>query len=209
MLDALRYKLSALTTPALARAAALGAAALFALLLGTQLAGIVQTINYRSPAIATPAAVRQHNPVQLRSITNAQLFGITQSAGQQKLPETSLQLVLRGAFTASNPTLASAIIEHADKQSRSYKINSPVYGQTTLHAVYTDRVVLATNGQLETLYFPAPEQTLTETSAAASSTASASQASADSGALTMEQRQVLIRERLQQLRERARNKSRE
>ena len=168
------------------------------------------------------------------SITGSQLFG--QFAGQlsssPNIPTTRLQLKLRGAFTSSNPQLASAIIEGPDGQTRSYKIDNKVYGEAQLKEVFGNRIVLSRNGQLETLYFPEPEisntnnneKTIASNQSIASnydipddirelvqnnmSTQEIQQAARDlsSSAMTPEQRQALIRKRLQDLRDRARRK---
>mgnify|MGYP000536604720 CR=1 FL=1 len=82
------------------------------------------------------------------------LFGQNPSTtSHTPLPSTKLQLILRGAFTANDPSNATAIIENAD-QTRSYRVGSLITGNTKLHAVHSERVVLSNNGKLETLYFP-------------------------------------------------------
>lgn len=195
------------------------------------------TFSYR-PDIQTSNASPSSNTNEYNAsaITGSQLFG--QFAGQlsnaQNIPTTQLQLKLRGAFTSSNPQLASAIIEGPDGQTRPYKISSKVYGEAQLKEVFGDRVVLSRNGQLETLYFPEPEISNTANSSKVNtvatnqrdfsnydipddirnlvqdnmSTQEIQQAARDlsSSAMTPEQRQALIRKRLQDLRDRARRK---
>lgn len=126
------------------------------------------------------------------------LFGQTQSStSQAPPPSTKLQLTLRGAFTASDPSNATAIIE-TDKLTRSYRVNTLITGNTKLHAVYSDRVVLSNNGQLETLYFPVvdPAAGLAQSIIQQQDTTTSSQAPA----LSEQQRKAMIKKRLQELR---------
>jgi len=140
---------------------------------------------------------------------------------QKKLPTTNLKLTLRGAFTSNNPQHASAMIEGPDRKTQSYKVKGKVYGNTVLHSVFSNRVVLSRGGQLETLYFPAVKDTPNQNSQDPSdqnvqqnSTPSAQRyASASSSkvnpklrsnaAMTKEQRKQLIKDRLQELRNRS------
>lgn len=163
------------------------------------------------------------NPIVERNFFGRQI--VNQELLQQtNLPTTNLQVVLRGVFTSTNPRQASAIIERPDGQVRSYRVNATVFGSSRLHAVFNDRIVLSTNGELETLYFPEPEaaqqstttevaqvieqvpqgiRELVENNMSAEEIREASQALSNDS-LTAEQRAALIRERLLILRNRAR-----
>ena len=214
-------------------------AALLALLvlvaLGLQLRSAYSTYQY-APSTSTTAPKARPTDVidyQASTVTSSHLFGrlpddyrLTDSA---TIPTTSLQLLLRGAFTSTRREHGSAIIEGPDGQTRSYRVGSRLYGQAQLQQVYADRVVLSRNGQLETLYFPI-NQTTDEDTNTSQYTGSAlaenipngikefvrdnmSQQEIDqtvtqlsSAAMTPEQRQALIRKRLQDLRNRAREK---
>ena len=150
-------------------------------------------------------------------ITRYALFGTTPVPNNlENLPQTRLQLTLRGAFTAVDPANASAIIEGPDQKSRSFRVNGRVYGGATLHAVYADKVVLSHNGQLENLYFPSPaasltaqtdslENTAVQRTIVPSSQGGVSVPSHATPGLSEEERQKMIRARLQELRDRARN----
>ncbi len=193
---------------------------------------LLSTLNYE-PTITqaiTPTSSSKPSNYQASSITNSHLFGrsaASQSINPANIPVTRMQLILRGAFTSSNPKQASAIIEGPDGQTRSYKTGSKIYGQASLRQVFNDRVVLSRNGQLETLYFPQPGTSSAGTNNS-NDTASTylntvpdditqlvqDNMSADeiqstakqlrSSAMTPEQRQQLIRKRLQELRDRSR-----
>lgn len=200
--------------------------AVLALALLGQGFSIYQTSRYDAgmkPAKAT-SKTASSSDYKAQSITQNQLFGQLDRKHLEgvDLPTTRLQLILRGAFTATDPNKASAIIESPDGKTRSYKIKSSVYGNARLHAVYPDRVVLIQGEQLETLLFPKPG---TAQSTGSNSGFSMEQLPSDvqtlvrenvtmddiqqvskqlrSPTMTPEQRQDLIRSRLQELRSRS------
>ena len=135
-----------------------------------------------------------------KDIIEGALFGqsnTTKRLSEIKLPVTKLQLILRGAFTATTPENASAIIEGSNKKAKHYNIGQTVFGQTQLKAVYSDRVILTNNGKLETLYFPKTNTSNTKTTV---------QKLANTQQTTNvndQQRQALIKKRLEELRNRS------
>lgn len=166
-------------------------------------------------------------------IIQAHLFGRsaggppTLASNNRQLPETSLQLTLRGAFAGTSPDQGSALIETADGRTRSYRVGTHLDSSIVLQEVYSDYVVLERSGQLESLYFPEPGAT-----AAAAAANSGSAATGDyqlpeevsalarngvSGAAIRrqvdqlpqqapadpEERRQMIRRRLEELRQRA------
>lgn len=171
---------------------------------------------------------------QASTIAASYLFGRLSAdyslTGQADFPATSMQLVLRGAFTSTNPERGSAIIEGPDGKTHSYRVGSRLYEQAQLRQVYADRVVLSRNGELETLHFPVNQTTSSDESNDNRNTTgdlanripdgirefveeNMSQQEIDQtvtqlsrAAMTPEQRQALIRKRLQDLRNRAREK---
>lgn len=70
------------------------------------------------------------------------------------LPETKLELILRGAFTAQKESNAGAIIEDDKKKSQHYAIGDTLPGDAILKSIHENKVVLTRNGIFETLYFP-------------------------------------------------------
>ena len=226
----LQQKFDDIDTQQLLQFSSLAAALILLVLTGLSLLDVYSTVNEPPQNItANQPELKPTLDYNARTITNSNLFG--QSSGDslanQSLPETRLQLELRGAFTSTNPKFASAIIKGPDGESRSFKVDSRVYGAAQLHQVYADRVVLSRNGQLETLYFPEPgtdastiRRPANSSNAAANydipsdarklieenmSLSEIQQASKQlsSSAMTPEQRQALIRQRLQDLRNRA------
>jgi type II secretory pathway component PulC len=149
----------------------------------------------------------------ISNITNSHLFGRadSKSVEQLTLPKTRKPFQLRGAFTATNPESASAIIESADKEARHYKVGAQVQDGVKLYAVYGDRVVLSNRGQLETLYFPSHEEMTSSRTAAIPATKQEAPAAKTSANIdisksvkTEAERNALIRQRLEELRNRIR-----
>ena len=167
--------------------------------------------NYTSmPAQVSVTQSQQASSYSSQVIVNQQFFGQaeTQTDVNINLPETTLALQLRGAFTASDPKQASAIIETSDKTARHYTVGSQVQGGLTLHAVHHDRVVLSNSGILETLYFPSIEESSVELGAVGEKAAEVSTAEVPqrtkTETMSKDERQALIRKRLEQLRNRNR-----
>lgn len=69
-------------------------------------------------------------------------------------PETRLSLKLKGVFASTNTEQALAIISNSKNKDKIYLIGDQVTAGVSLHAVYTDRVILNRNGKLETLRLP-------------------------------------------------------
>lgn len=96
--------------------------------------------------------------VDSAEISKRNFFGFADAEPEiaiDDLPETQLNLTLRGAFAGKDEKQAGAIIENNDdSKSEHYTIGEEVPGEATVKGIYADRVVLARNGLLETLYFP-------------------------------------------------------
>ena len=72
-------------------------------------------------------------------------------------PDTKLNLKLRGVFASTNPQSSRAIIADAKGDEDSYKVGSTVPGGAVLNEIFSDKVILDTNGRLEVLRLPADE----------------------------------------------------
>ena len=70
------------------------------------------------------------------------------------VPETKLNLKLRGVFASKDKNAARAIIADARGDEDSYKIGSQLPGGATLSEIHADRVILEHNGRFETLKLP-------------------------------------------------------
>jgi type II secretory pathway component PulC len=105
--------------------------------------------------VAAPATTERRE-FRLRPVLEARLFGETtpEQAGQAAVPETSQNLVLRGAFVSALRASAGAIIESADGQARWYRVGSALPGGAVLDEVLQDHVLLRVGSRRETLRFP-------------------------------------------------------
>ncbi len=99
----------------------------------------------------------------VEAIASAHLFGEvsdepadTEPVGPipEELEETRLALSLKGTMAGTDNRLTVAIIEDNRNEEKIYTIGDAVTAGTTLHAVYTDQVVLNRSGNLEALKLP-------------------------------------------------------
>ncbi len=112
--------------------------------------------------LRTPAA-QSSGQVDVQSIATAHIFGeanaefVVEAPPQQTyedLDETRLSLSLKGTMASTDPAAAIAIIADNRNEEKVYFIRDTVTAGVTLHAVYTDRVVLNRGGTLEVLKLP-------------------------------------------------------
>lgn len=104
------------------------------------------------------AQTQSTNTFSSSSIIERNFFGLASEkpvVEVDALPETKLELTLRGAFAAAEGQVATAIIQQdSNNVTDAYNVGDQVPGGAELSAVYPGRVVLSRNGLLETLYFP-------------------------------------------------------
>ena len=109
----------------------------------------------RSPAPTFAVAGTKAQEDYVGRVSSANLFGVAPpSINDQTLPQTQMQLTLRGVFTADDPAFASAIIETEDGRMQIVKTGGGLGADASLKQVYANRVVIARGGVLENLYFP-------------------------------------------------------
>lgn len=107
-------------------------------------------------AVAGVAAV----PVDAgKRIAAWHLFGradqVVAAPRQEEVPETTLQLELRGIFSSNDPSLARAIIAEPSREEKPYATGATdIPGGATLKEIRDDHVVLSRGGRLETLRLP-------------------------------------------------------
>ncbi|MFO7760673.1 MAG: type II secretion system protein GspC [Desulfobia sp.] len=94
-------------------------------------------------------------------IVSLHLFGEPESVLNNELmatpvdvPETTLNLTLRGVIASSPMKMAIAVISEQGKNKGNdiYKVGDEVSGKAYLKAIYPDRVILERAGELETLF---------------------------------------------------------
>lgn len=113
----------------------------------------------RTPAAAAPAAGDQVAAL----IANAHLFGQAEATteaevGTDDAPETQLDLQLRGLVAAADERFAHAIIADASGIEKVYFVKDSLPGGARLHAIQSDRVLLARGGRIEALLLPRETQ---------------------------------------------------
>jgi general secretion pathway protein C len=107
-------------------------------------------------AKAAPQAPLHAHTLDLAAITNAHLFGAAPVAPQDgaNAPQTSIPLVLTGTIAGNDPQNGLAILGQTAQTAKVYAVGDNVPGGAKLHSVYSDRVVVDRNGQLESLALP-------------------------------------------------------
>jgi general secretion pathway protein C len=128
-----------------------------ALALGVQAALILTDLasgGGKAPAVAHH--VLQARPLDLAAITNAHLFGAAPVAKQDgaNAPATSMPLVLTGIIAGNDPQNGLAILGPNAQSAKVYAVGDTIAGGPKLHSVYSDRVVIDRDGQLESLALP-------------------------------------------------------
>jgi type II secretory pathway component PulC len=100
-----------------------------------------------------------------QALVAANLFGITSAKNTvekapkplelrlQELPETTLQLRLKGAFRGREQPESYALISANNAREKAYAVHDSVAEGVLLHAIYAERVVLQRGGKLEVLSF--------------------------------------------------------
>ena len=114
------------------------------------------------PPSSSGSGVNSANRSSVQSIASAHLFGEASTEAVEVIPqgpienlaETRLALTLKGIMAGSDDSLSLAIIADNRNEENIYAINDAVVPGTTLHAVYTEQVVLNRNGNLEALKLP-------------------------------------------------------
>jgi general secretion pathway protein C len=131
---------------------------LLALALGVQAAFIVTDLAGagRAPRAAPASQPLRSRFTDVAAITNAHLFGAAPAAKQSdsNAPETSMPLVLTGIIAGNDPQNGLAILGPNAQTAKVHAVGDTVPGGARLHSVYTDRVIIDRNGQLESLALP-------------------------------------------------------
>jgi type II secretory pathway component PulC len=190
---------SLLTSPTLLMASALLAGAALTLLVSTAM--LTRSLLFDPEiTLGSPQKTKSHNSVNTALISGRHFFGEAKQAPElmvNDLPETKLELTLRGAFAANNNEHAGAIILDDRQIANHYVIGDELPGDAILKGIYPDRVVLARGGVFETLYFPQDESSKAGIN---TRTQQSSSAAAEFQSPDAKKRRDAIRERIKQLR---------
>lgn len=111
------------------------------------------------PATVTTSG-RSGNPEQLGALlAERHLFGqfeaVAPEAPEQptEAPETRLNMTLQAVLARGSDGSGFAIISRGGGQSSAFSVGDDIFNQATLSAVYSDRVIIDRDGQLETLRY--------------------------------------------------------
>ena len=123
------------------------------------------TIDAAPPAgTAGAARGRPSTSANVETIAGTHIFGEVSAEDEVETPvaampaedleETNLSLTLKGTMAGTDNRLTIAIIADNRNEENIYSVGSAIIAGTTLHAVYTDQVVLNRSGNLEALSLP-------------------------------------------------------
>ena len=118
-----------------------------------------------APAAATPLSPAQRlitsrlagaHALDPAAIANAHLFGAAPASLRDaaNAPQTNIPLVLTGTIAGNDPQNGLAILGQSAQTAKVYAVGDTVPGGAKLHSVYSDRVVIDRDGQLESLTLP-------------------------------------------------------
>ena len=133
----------------------------FTVLLSSQLAALTwMVLSPANVVLLEPTRASSSSTIQQSqdSIADRHVFGdavaeVVEVPKEVNAPKTRLRLELLGVMAASNPENSSAIIAPKNGAGENYRIGDIVQGRTKLAAVHQDKVILDSNGKLETLKF--------------------------------------------------------
>jgi general secretion pathway protein C len=117
-------------------------------------------VSDQGPAIVAPLPITQampqaENQQAFRQLTNAHLFGImgtTKSAATTRVPETRLNLVLKGILADEPMKNASVIISRSKGgKEEVYGLGDKMPGGIIIKEIHSEHIILQRQGQLETL----------------------------------------------------------
>ena len=144
---------------------------LLVIAIGWQIANIVWSLvpgtsagdAVQAPASLPAATSGGGTRADVQAIADNHVFGEADAeaapviipAADENLSDTRLtNLVLKGTIASAIPEFSVAVIADGTAEQRVYAIGDSVGSGATLHAVYSDRVVLNENGALTNLRLP-------------------------------------------------------
>lgn len=111
--------------------------------------------------ITTPRAPVVKPAQRAEEVAGLHLFGKADDAAGKavaaptaNVPETQLNLTLRGVFAVYDQTAAFAIIAGVGGKEQHYTVGAQIPGGVTVKEIHADHVLLSRGGRLETLRLP-------------------------------------------------------
>ncbi len=115
------------------------------------------------PGSQLATTVQEGATTDVLAIANAHLFGEADIEAPPQIFDTGpdaaedtklINLTLKGTIASNDRGLSAAIIADGDDEEKVYVIGDMISTRASLHAVYTDRVVLNESGRLTNLWLP-------------------------------------------------------
>jgi general secretion pathway protein C len=131
-----------------------------ALALGVQAAFIVTDLAGASHAARpSPTALRppfQRHFADVAAVANAHLFGAAPVPKQDEANArpSNVPLVLTGIIAGNDPQNGLAILGPTAQTAKVHAVGDVIAGGVKLHSVYSDRIIIDRDGQLESLALP-------------------------------------------------------
>lgn len=153
------------------------------------------------------------SPASAVSLPATPFFGVaaveTEAAPELDLaniPITQLNLVLSGVLSSSVNDRASALVSERGKPAERVYVGQTLPGGAEVFSVEVDHIILRRNGQMEKLTYPDADGRPTVPKQYADYTQQAARAVSARASADRSEKQQSIRERLEQLREMARQR---
>lgn len=121
------------------------------------------SVNMSDAQQQTRTQQTQKAPAQSVDLGELTFFGepgddaAPQVTETENLPETNLQLVLRGVMAGDTERRDSALVEGPNGETEVYRVGGSLPGNALLRKVHQKRIVIERGGALETLSFPEDE----------------------------------------------------
>ena len=122
---------------------------------------LTRALSQMSPPPPSPGSLRaaplnlpMNQTLELATIVNAHLFGLSGVQPGGAAPQTTMPLILAGVIADKDPAKGQAIIGDTAAAAKLVAVGATISGGARLSSVYGDRVLLERNGRLETLMLP-------------------------------------------------------
>ena len=153
------------------------------------------------------------SPASAVSLPATPFFGVaavetetTPELDLANIPITQLNLVLSGVLSSSVNDRASALVSERGKPAERVYVGQTLPGGAEVYSVEVDHIILRRNGQMEKLTYPDADGRPTVPKQYANYTQEAARAVSARASADRSEKQQSIRERLEQLREMARQR---
>ena len=110
--------------------------------------------QHKTAATSANSVAAARHQIDANSVAERHLFGVAGvTTGNTTAPDTTLALTLHGIVAGKRAADSRALIV-ANGDEEPYAVGAQLPGGAVIRSIYPDRVMLAVNGQLETLRLP-------------------------------------------------------